>query len=214
MRVIALPIMLLSALCGAQAGEGDGYLDLIPTFWAELYPQGGEDLYCGRHFARYDRSVNIEHVFPMAWVARALDCGSRRQCRARSAQFNRIESDMHNLFPALGRWNEARGAMAYGEIVGEAWVSPDCDLEIDAHRRRVEPRPAVRGDIARAMLYTADRYGLTIYARQRALLLDWHLADPPDDHERQRNDRIERLQGGRNPFIDEPRRLLQGERYR
>ena len=35
-------------------------------------------------------------------------------------------------------------------------------------------------------------------------LLDWHLADPPDDFERRRNDLIADLQGNRNPFVDHP----------
>jgi len=203
-----LLLLLLLALAGTvQAGSPGGYRALIPTFWAELYPDGGVDLYCGRHFARYDRRVNIEHVFPMAWVTRALGCGRRQQCRERSARFNEIESDMHNLYPALRRWNKARGAMAYGEIPGEHWVAPDCDLEIDPQARRVEPREAVRGNIARAMFYMESRYGLVLYPRQRALLLRWHRADPPDDRERRRNDRIAHLQGRRNPFIDHPGRL-------
>lgn len=199
--------LLLAVAVVAQADQQEGYLDIIPIFWAELYPDGGEDLYCGEAFARYDRKVNIEHVFPMAWATKALGCGRRKQCRADSPRFNRIESDMHNLFPALREMNEARGAMAYSEIPGEDWVAPGCDLEIDARRRRVEPRPAVRGDIARAMFYMEARYGLEIYSRQRTLLREWHLADPPDAGERRRNDVIERLQGNRNPFIDDPGRL-------
>lgn len=208
MRTLVLLICLLpSVLPMARAAESPGYLDIIPTFWAELYPAGGESLYCGEAFARYDRKVNIEHVFPMAWVTKALGCGRRKQCRAVSPLFNRIEADMHNLYPALQPMNKARGAMAYGEIAGEDWVARGCDLEIDKRRRRVEPRPPVRGNIARAMFYMEARYGMEIYSRQRALLLEWHRADPPDAEERRRNDVIERLQGNRNPFIDDPVRL-------
>jgi deoxyribonuclease-1 len=57
------------------------------------------------------------------------------------------------------------------------------------------------------MLYMEWRYGLEIFGRQRRLLLRWHSADPPDDHERWRNARIEQLQGNRNPFIDRPELL-------
>lgn len=180
------------------------YLKLIPVFWSQLYPNGGETLYCGVDFAARDGRVNIEHVFPMSWVTKALGCGTRQQCRDKSAQFNRIESDMHNLFPALKVINQARGAMAYAEVRGEAHVVPGCDLEIDDRARKVDPRPAVRGDIARAMLYMADRYHLTLYKRQKKLLLEWHKKDGPDPEERRRNNLIRQIQGNANPYIQMP----------
>ncbi len=78
----------------------------------------------------------------------------------------------------------------------------------------VEPRPAVRGDIARAMFYMSNRYNLTLFKRQKALLLRWHRQDPPSAEERRRNNIIQKLQGRRNPFIDNPElaNLLLGSR--
>jgi len=35
-------------------------------------------------------------------------------------------------------------------------------------------------------------------------LLKWHKQDPPDAWEKRRNDRIEEIQGNRNPFIGQP----------
>lgn len=184
-------------------GQARGYLDTVPVFWQTLYPEGGEGLYCGQRFARYDRSYNIEHVFPMAWVARSLGCGSRAQCRERSERFNQIESDMHNLYPARVRVNQARGAMAYAELPGEKWIREDCDFEIDYRRHLVEPRLAVRGDIARSMLYMAASYPeLHLFPRQRALIESWHQADPVSDEERRRNRSIARLQGRGNSWIE------------
>lgn len=184
-------------------GQAERYLDTVPVFWQSLYPHGGEGLYCGKRFDRYDRRYNIEHVFPMAWVTRSLGCGSRARCRDRSERFNRIESDMHNLYPADAELNQARGAMAYAELAGEQWVREDCDLEIDQRRRLVEPREAVRGDIARSMLYMAATYPeLRLFPRQRDLMERWHLADPVSEAERQRNRVILRLQGRANPWIE------------
>ena len=179
-----------------------GYLDTIPVFWRTLYPDGGEGLYCGARFAARDRDYNIEHVYPMSWVTRALRCGDRESCRRSSERFNTIESDMHNMYPARKDLNRARSSYPYREIKGERHVEPGCDMEIDYHARVVEPRPASRGNIARAMLYMADRYNLTIYERQRRMLLDWHRADPPDDQERRRNRLIAELQGNPNPWIE------------
>jgi deoxyribonuclease-1 len=180
--------------------RGD-YLETVPLFWKTVYPDGGKGLYCGKKFKRFDRRYNIEHVFPMSWVARSLKCGDRQHCRKVSDRFNRIESDMHNMYPARKDLNKRRGAMAYGIVAGEKLVEPGCDLEIDERARRVEPRPAVRGDIARAMLYMADRYGLRLYRRQRELLERWERADPPDEGEIARNRRIRAVQGWGNPWI-------------
>lgn len=202
---------LLAALAFGMAPADDvkapaSYLETIPVFWRELYPDGGKTLYCDQRFERFDRAVNVEHVFPMSWATQALHCGDRDQCRRRSERFNRIESDLHNLYPARKDINKARGSYPFGDIKGERPLVPGCDFEIDYRRRRAEPRPAVRGEIARSMLYMEQRHGLPLYRRTKALMERWHLEDPPSDEERRRNDRIERLQGNRNPFIDSSER--------
>jgi len=185
-----------------------GYLTgALPIFWSRLYPRGGETLYCGKRFARDNAGrVNVEHVFPMAWVTRHLRCGRRKQCRERSPRFNRIEADLHNLWPALSEVNEARASFAFAIVQGERHDVPGCDFEVDRRRRQVEPRPAARGEIARSMFYMAEEHGLEIFARQGRLLERWHRDDPVSDEERRRNDLIERIQGNRNPFIDDPGR--------
>jgi deoxyribonuclease-1 len=200
-KVKRLVILLLLSPLVACAEDRD-YLDTIPVFWRTLYPDGGEGLYCGAGFRAYDRSYNIEHVYPMSWVGKALRCGDRQRCRRESRRFNQIESDMHNMYPARKDLNRERGSYPFRELRGERHVERGCDLEIDHRARAVEPRPAARGNIARAMLYMADRYDLEIYERQRRLLLQWHREDPPDEAERARNRAIERVQGSANPWID------------
>lgn len=182
-------------------GGSPGYLDTIPLFWRTLYPDGGRSLYCDVKFAARDRRYNIEHVYPMSWVTRALRCGDRQACRRKSKRFNQIESDMHNMYPARKDLNKARGSYPFREIRGEKHVERGCDLEIDHRARQVEPRPASRGNIARSMLYMADRYDLTLYKRQRRRLLQWHRDDPVDAAERRRNRLIRKVQGESNPWI-------------
>ena len=187
---------------GPLSAEPRNYIEQIPQFWSLLYPSGGTSFYCAENFARFDRRYNIEHVFPMSWVTRALRCGTRDECRINSARFNRIEMDMHNLFPANRMINRARWSYAFAEIKGEDWYARGCDFEIDERARRVEPRPGVRGDVARAMLYMSERYDLPLYSRQKQLMLKWHAGDRPDAEERRRNQLIESYQGNRNPWID------------
>lgn len=91
-----------------------------------------------------------------------------------------------------------------------------------------------RGDVARALLYMDVRYeggpsgtgrcedpelvltddvslivsrpfpSEVAYMGRLSTLVEWHMADPPDDGERRRNDAIDAVQGNRNPFIDQP----------
>ncbi len=202
--VILLP--LGSAVSGGQSAF-QTYFDALPRFWDEVYAQGGETLYCGKQFgSKRGKGINIEHVFPMGWVTHHLDCGKRKQCRKRSDRFNQIEADMHNLYPARSTVNKARGAMAYGKANRSDFHFDDCNIKIDAHQRRVSPRPASRGNIARAMFYMHSTYGLTLYPSQGKLLQKWHRKDPPDSEERRRNNAIHNIQGNRNLYIDQPER--------
>ncbi len=199
-------VLILGGLLagGAQTASAREYLDILSDFWKNLHPDGGETLYCGQAFKPFDRAVNVEHVFPMAWVTNELLCGERMQCRQGSERFNRIESDMHNLYPSLRIINEARGSYPFGELWGEPRDFGACDFEVSTSKRLAEPRPEARGEIARAMFYMHDAYDLPIFRRQLQMLKDWNREDPPEAAERRRNDIIERLQGSRNRFIDDP----------
>lgn len=66
----------------------------------------------------------------------------------------------------------------------------------------VEPRKAVRGDIARSLFYMHVEYELDLKG-MLPMLKRWHSADPPNAHERWRNNQIEKLEGIRNRFIDD-----------
>jgi len=187
-------------------GPISDYQQARPVFWRELYAGGGETLYCAQRFgARKGKSINIEHVFPMSWVTRHLRCGERDECRRASTRFNRIEADLHNLWPALKNVNKARRSHPFAVIKGEKQWLRGCDFEVDERRRVVEPREQARGEIARSMFYMAKQYGLNIRARQGETLKRWHRDDPVSSTERRRNDLIERLQGNRNSYIDDPR---------
>ncbi len=182
------------------------------VFWSKLYPHGGKTLYCREHFSNnHGQGINVEHVFPMSWVTKGLSCGTRNQCRKNSNVFNSIEADLHNLYPARTDVNEDRSSFRFGEVKGENRnYGKSCDFEINSRARMAEPTSDVRGDIARAMFYMAYQYkqhGLVIFSSQGKILYQWHLSDPPNNDERNRNNKIESLQGNRNIFIDKPQKL-------
>jgi deoxyribonuclease-1 len=205
-RLGAALLALAAAVPPGAAGDvPDSYRAARRTLWGEVYAEGGTELYCGGRFDRQSgRKLNAEHVYPMSWVTRELRCGTRNQCRERSPGFNRIEADLHNIYPARTDANQRRGSTPFGDVPGEEHAIAGCDIEVDERSRVTEPRPAVRGEIARAMFYVQQTYGMPIYPRQGELLLRWHRADPPDAEERRRNEAIAKVQGRRNPFIDDP----------
>lgn len=202
-RALGLLCLLLTSACSAERPLLD-YDEARDAFWGILYADGGKTLYCGENFGtRHPKSINIEHVFPMGWVMNELKCGDRKQCRRESNRFNRIEADLHNLFPANKKLNRDRSSYKFGEVKGESRDFGRCDFEVDRRKRIAEPAEAVRGDVARAMLYMSERYDIPLFNRQRRLMETWHRQDPPDAEEKRRNDVIERIQGNRNPYIDQ-----------
>ena len=96
---------------------------------------------------------------PASWMKKAAGCPgrTREQCRKESQRFNLMEADLHNLWPAIGKVNQLRSNFAFAIIPLEEWDFPGCDFEVES--RKVEPRPAARGEIARSMLYMAHQYG-------------------------------------------------------
>ena len=208
-----LPVFVFAiSACDVKPPPLSNYKDARKVFWSSVYPSSGKTLYCSLGFESAHRSgINVEHVFPMSWATNGLKCGKRKQCRASSQKFNIIEADLHNLYPAREDVNKARSNFRFGEVRGEARrFGRDCDFEVSSSERIAEPTHKVRGEVARAMFYMADRYkveGLVIFKSQAQMLLKWHKADPPTRQEISRNDRIELLQGNRNPFIDSPAEL-------
>lgn len=141
-------------------------------------------------------------------------------------------TDLHHLRPSDCTVNSARSNLYFGAC-GTAVPSSQCtspahaEAASDTEKDRATflPPVNVRGDIARAILYMDLRYegdeGSTTldlvvsdcpesvpdgagmgYLSQ---LLQWHLEDPPDEEERERNRKVcTEWQGNRNPFIDYP----------
>ncbi|WP_196223147.1 endonuclease [Roseibium sp. RKSG952] len=196
--VAALGLLPASAEPQIQIGS---YKDARAVFWEDLFPGGFEELYCGVSVsAREDH--NIEHIFPAFWMTKTQNCGSRRTCRRNSPAFNRMEADLHNLLPTRTSVNAARGSFPFGEVPGEDHDFAGCDFEENSGI--VEPRPAARGQIARAILHMTEAYGAEniLPDGQLSLMRQWDRYDPPTALEHARNDRIEELQGTRNSFID------------
>lgn len=148
--------------------------------------------------------VEWEHVMPAHHFGQHLACwrqGGRKGCR-KDPVFKKMESDMHNLVPAVGEINGDRSNFKYGMIEGEARVYGSCDAEVNFKAKRFEPTEQVRGDIARIYLYMSDQYKVRLSKQQRRLMEAWSKSDPVSEWERERNKRISSIQGNSNPYIE------------
>ena len=127
-----------------------------------------------------------------------------RNCvRKRVKLFRFMEADLYNLQPAIGEVNGLRVNSSMEMIPGEKRAFGNCDVEIE--NKKVEPRPEIRGDIARTYMYMDKAYpGKGIISQSDQKLFEaWHKLDPVDDWERERARRIEAIQGNKNSFIVE-----------
>jgi len=125
-----------------------------------------------------------------------------RDCASKvNVQYRFMESDMHNLVPAVGEINGLRSNYSYGMVPGEKREFGNCDIEIED--RKAEPAPHIRGNIARTYMYMDWAYpGHGVISKKNHKLFEaWNKEDPVDDWERERSRRIEQIQGNKNPFV-------------
>ncbi len=159
-------------------------------------------------FVTFPDPINAEHLVPQSYYG----------------SISPMRSDIWSLRPSHGSPNSARSNNPYGEVddaaaqwygvdaqgnyfsTGNIPTNPDDFSELS--NGVWEPRESQKGDIARAVFYF-----YTMYPTQAGdisgicdpqTLYDWHLGDPVNAFEVQRNDRIEVAQGNRNPYIDDP----------
>lgn len=127
-------------------------------------------------------------------------------------------TDIHHLRPEDVSVNSTRGNKDFDNGGSEVGEAPGNYTDGDSF----EPRDAVKGDVARMILYMAVRYdgddgfadlepndkvdnGSAPAIGRLSVLKEWSEQDPPDDFEKNRNDVIfDKYQHNRNPFIDHP----------
>lgn len=127
-------------------------------------------------------------------------------------------TDIHHLRPADVSVNSIRGNKDFDNGGSEVSGAPGNYTDSDSF----EPRDAVKGDVARMILYMAVRYegddsfadlepndqvsnGSAPNIGRLSVLKAWSQEDPPDTFEKRRNDVIfDQYQHNRNPFVDHP----------
>lgn len=162
----------------------DGMLECVFS-GRRVYPDG----------TRTPDGFNTEHTWP----------------QSRGSGQDPARNDLHHLFAVDAEANTARGNYEFGHVdcdestcpwnMLEAFRGPSAD---DNRDPIYQVQPGRRGDVARAILYFSLRYGAAVSPEEEAVMRLWNCEDPPDDHERTRNDNVDQVQNNRNPFIDRP----------
>jgi len=125
-----------------------------------------------------------------------------RKCAEKmNLKYRYMQSDMYNLYPAIGEVNGLRSNYRFDMIAGEARDFGACDMEISGNV--AEPPERIRGDIARTYKYMEMAYpGQGVMSRSNVKLFDaWDKQDPVDEWECERCKRIEAIQGNENPVV-------------
>ncbi|MGY3091050.1 hypothetical protein ACVWYF_004114 [Hymenobacter sp. UYAg731] len=157
-------------------------------------------------------NINCEHTIPQSFFSSGA----------------RMVSDMHHLYPTYIQWNSNRGNNPYADIPDATttlWMrntssqttipTTNIDEYSEDTNTTFEPREDHKGNVARTAFYFYTMHDtqpeLIAQGKQNitsvaplATLYAWHLADPVDAHEIERNRRVAASQGNYNPYIEHP----------
>ncbi len=168
----------------------------------------GCNCYSNYENGTHENSWNREHVWPKS--------------HGFPDQDDIAYTDVHNLKPSDRSVNSSRGTRDYDYGGNQHSEATECLYDSDSW----EPSDSVKGDIARIIFYMVVRYDpgydhnnnvfdleMVDYTTPNdnspilgklSSLLQWHIDDPVDDFEINRNNIIYSYQENRNPFIDHP----------
>ena len=143
--------------------------------------------------------LNCEHTWPQSKFSSAFPKDTQK-------------ADLHHLYPADSKVNNTRGNLPFADVTPTNDIPncPDSGLGVPENGRGQSsslyfmPPGDHQGNVARALFYFSVRYNMPIDPIQEEYLRKWHLDDPVDQSELERNNLIEEIQGNRNPFTDLP----------
>lgn len=111
-----------------------------------------------------------------------------------------MQSDIYNLYPAIGAVNAARKNYNFAMLPTIQSSFGSCLMKIEGNK--VEPPEAARGIIARTYKYMVQAYPRYNMSSQQKKLMDvWDRIYPVDAWECTRTKRIEFIQGNENPVV-------------
>ncbi|RLA64337.1 MAG: hypothetical protein DRQ88_03850 [Epsilonproteobacteria bacterium] len=115
--------------------------------------------------------------------------------------YRRMEADLYNIVPVIGAVNALKNGQTPAEIHIFVPQFGKCDLKI--MKRHIDPPDELKGDVARIYFYMEASYPgrVSIPSKTKMLLRKWSQLDPVSFKECQRANKILRLQGNINFFV-------------
>ncbi|AIR85072.1 deoxyribonuclease I [Pantoea rwandensis] len=161
--------------------------------------------YSVRKNANRAERIEWEHVMPAWEFGHQRQCwqnGGRKKC-SKDADYRRIESDLHNLQPAIGEVNGDRNNFQYSQWNGGDAQYGQCAMKVDFKQKLAQPPERARGAIARTYFYMRDQYQLRLSRQQTQLFTAWNKQYPVSQWECERDNRIAQVQGNHNPYVQQ-----------
>lgn len=170
-------------------------------------------------YEKRSKCIEWEHVVPAENFGRTFpewrdghpDCIDSkgksfkgRNCAEKTNhEYRLMQSDMYNLYPAIGAVNALRSNFNFTELSKETPNTfGSCAMKIDG--KKVEPPTKSRGVIARTYFYMEQEYPrFKISKQMKQLLTVWDKQHPVTEWECMRAKRIEKIQGNPNKIVDE-----------
>ena len=158
---------------------------------------------CGRTNKPSSTAINAEHSVPQSFFGKKSP----------------MVSDLHHIYPASAKINSIRSNFRYTEVDYSQCKKFCRDMNCQTERpssniddyscltvdNEFMPRKADRGQVARGVLYfytIYDSYDITRVGSV-SLFRRWNTQFPPNAQEKTRNDRLNKTQGNRNPYVDD-----------
>ena len=224
--LLALLVAPLSAYSLSFTQYHQNNFQQAKTYAARINADAPADFYCGckiswqgkkgvpdlsscgysvRKNANRAQRIEWEHVMPAWEFGHQRQCwqhGGRKNC-IKDADYRRIESDLHNLQPAIGEVNGDRNNFQYSQWNGGDQPYGQCSMKIDFKQKRAQPPERARGAIARTYFYMRDQYQLRLSRQQTQLFTAWNTQYPVTKWECERDNRIAQVQGNHNAWVQQ-----------
>ena len=151
--------------------------------------------------------VEIEHIVAADMFGHNLVCWQknvcghhgksykgRKCCEKMDDRFQKMESELYNLWPAVGLVNIARSNYSYG-VVNSTEKFYGCNFKINKASKEVEPANKAKGIVARATLFMSDKYHIPLSKNKQQLYLSWNKSFPPSKWEKEWALKVSTIEG-------------------